>query len=129
MTNEYKGEKIMSKIEHSKESLALADAFLKTYDPKSTNDIQSAFKDMLGPVFEAMLKGELTNHLGFENNNHQEKDIDNRRNGTSKKVLKSSLGEIPINAPKDTGALLRLLLFPKNTQHIGHRIQNNFNVC
>ena len=113
MTNEYKGEKIMSKIEHSKESLALADAFLKTYDPKSTNDIQSAFKDMLGPVFEAMLKGELTNHLGFENNNHQEKDTDNRRNGTSKKVLKSSLGEIPINAPRDRDGSFTPVIIPK----------------
>ena len=93
----------MSKVEHSKESLALADAFLKTYDPKSTDDIQSAFKDMLGPVFEAMLKGELTNHLRFENNNHQEKT--------------------------QRWLFYTCYYSQKNIEHIGHRIQNNFNVC
>ena len=52
---------------------------------KSVEDMQDALKDIFGPMFEAMLKGEMNSHLGYCNNERGEKDTPNRRNGYSKK--------------------------------------------
>ena len=30
--------------------------------------MQDALKDVFGPMFEAMLKGEMNNHLGYDSN-------------------------------------------------------------
>lgn len=102
------------KNEHSPESLALAEAFIKCYDPKTQNDLQEAFKDMLGPIFESMLNGELENHLGYSSNDKSPKATDNRRNGTSDKTLKTSVGEVPIKAPRDRDSSFKPVLVPKN---------------
>ena len=102
------------KIERSPESLALADAFIKCYDPKTQGDIQEAFKDMLGPIFESMLNGELENHLGYSSNDKSPKTTDNRRNGSTDKTLKTSVGEVPIKAPRDRDSSFKPVLVPKN---------------
>lgn len=76
------------KVIHSPESLAVADAILKAYDPKTAADAQDALKDAFGPIFEALLKGELENHLGYSSNDKGAKNTENRRNGSSPKTLK-----------------------------------------
>ena len=108
----------MAKIKHKEGAEELAKAIINTYDPKTADDIQDAFKDIFGPMFEAMLKGELTDHLGFENNDHAPKDHENRRNGSSPKTLKSSMGEIPINAPRDRDGTFDPKIVPKRTTDI-----------
>lgn len=57
-------------------------------------------KQVLGPIFEAVLKGEMQNHLGYEKNGHSE-DSTNTLNGYSQKTLKTSLGEVLIRVPRD----------------------------
>ena len=37
----------------------LAQAILDQYQPKSVEDMQDALKDIFGPMFEAMLQGEM----------------------------------------------------------------------
>ena len=74
------------KVIHSPESIAIAEAIMKAYDPKTAADAQEALKNAFGPIFEAMLKGELENHLGYSSNDKAEKDTDNRRNGSSPKT-------------------------------------------
>ena len=53
-------------------------------------------KDIFGPMFEAMLQGEMNSHLGYSNNERGEKETLNRRNGYSKKTLKTTAGDVPI---------------------------------
>ena len=89
------------KVIHSPESLAVADAILKAYDPKTAADAQDALKDAFGPIFEALLKGELENHLGYSSNDKGAKNTENRRNGSSPKTLKTSMGPVEINSPRD----------------------------
>lgn len=48
--------------------------------------MQDALKDIFGPMFEAMLQGEMNSHLGYSNNERGEKDTVNRRNGYTKKT-------------------------------------------
>ena len=62
----------------------LAQAIIDQYQPQSVEDMQDALKDILGPMFEAMLQGEMNSHLGYSNNECGEKDTVNRRNGYTK---------------------------------------------
>lgn len=52
-------------------------------------------------MFEAMLQGEMDAHLGYESNDHGSKNTDNRRNGYSKKTVKSEYGNLEIEVPRD----------------------------
>lgn len=78
----------------------IAQQILDNYDLKNTQDVQDALKQVFGPIFEAILKGEIQNHLGYEKNGHTGEST-NTRNGYSKKTLKTSLGEVPISVPRD----------------------------
>lgn len=106
------------KIIHSPESLAVADAIMKAYDPKTAADAQEALKAAFGPIFEALLKGELENHLGYSSNDKSKKDTDNRRNGSSPKTLKTSMGPIDINSPRDRDGSFTPELVPKRTTDV-----------
>ena len=77
----------MAKIKRDPKKVALAQAILDAYQPKSAEEMNDALKDLFGPMFEAMLKGELNHHLGYESNDKSQKKDDNRRNGYGKKQI------------------------------------------
>ena len=81
----------------------IAQQILENYDLKDAQDIQNALKQVFGPIFEAVLKGEMQNHLGYEKNGHLEEST-NARNGYSQKTLKTSLSEVPIRVLRDRQA-------------------------
>jgi|GEM_PF-2432020 len=83
----------MTKINRDPKAVALAESIIDTYKPKSVADMQVALKDIFGPMFEGILKGEIDYHLGYDEHDHGQKDTDNRRNGYSSKGLKTSAGE------------------------------------
>lgn len=111
-------EMVKKKVIHSPESVAIADAIMKAYDPKTAADAQEALKNAFGPIFEAMLKGELENHLGYSSNDKSEKDTDNRRNGSSPKTLKTSLGTVDINSPRERDGSFKPEIVPKRTSDV-----------
>ena len=78
----------------------IAQQILSHYDLKDAQDVQNVMKQIFGPIFESMLKGEMKNHLGYERN-ERAAGCDNARNGYSEKTLKTSLGEVPIRVPRD----------------------------
>ena len=89
------------KNKRSDASMAIAQAIINEYNPKNAEDMQDALKDIFGPMFEAMLQGEMDAHLGYEANNHAPKGTTNRRNGYSKKTVKSTYGDITVQVPRD----------------------------
>ena len=91
----------------------LAKAIIEEYQPKSVEDMQNALKEIFGPMFEAMLNGEMENHLGYMSNERSEKDTANRRNGYTQKVLKTSAGEVPISVPRDRDGSFTPQIVPK----------------
>lgn len=82
-------------------SAAIAKAILENYDINNVDDMQDALKDVFGPLFEAMLQGDMDNHLGFKSNDKQPKNTENRRNGYTEKTVKTSYGEVDIKSPRD----------------------------
>lgn len=108
----------MTKINRDPKAVALAESIIDTYKPKSVADMQDALKDIFGPMFEAMLKGEMDNHLGYDDHDHGPKDTDNRRNGYSSKKLKTSAGEVQIKVPRDREASFEPQIVPKRKRDV-----------
>lgn len=96
----------------------LVQAILDTYHPETAEDVQNALKDIFGPMFEAMLQGEMNNHLGYNNNSKEKKETDNRRNGYIDKTVKTSLGEMNIAVPRDRDGSFEPVIIPKRTKDI-----------
>ena len=91
----------MAKKRESTPGENLAKQIIEQYHPKSVADMQIALKDIFGPMFEAMLHGEMNSHLGYESNDHGAKSTDNRRNGYTNKKVRTSAGEVEIKVPRD----------------------------
>ena len=96
----------------------LVKAIIDTYQPETAKDVQDALKDIFGPMFEAMLQGEMNDHLGYENNDKGEKQTPNRRNGYISKNVKTSMGEMTIDVPRDRDGSFEPKIVPKRTKDI-----------
>ena len=106
------------KDKRSAASLAIAQAIIDEYQPTSAKEMQDALKDIFGPMFEAMLQGEMDEHLGYESNDHGFKDTANRRNGYGSKTLKTSMGDVDIQTPRDRDGSFEPKLIPKRQRDV-----------
>ena len=98
----------------------LVNAILETYQPETAEDVQNALKDIFGPMFEAMLQGEMNAHLGYDNNSKEAKTTENRRNGYIDKNVKTSMGEMNISVPRDRDGSFEPVIVPKRTKDISN---------
>ena len=73
----------------SEKGQAIAKLIMEQYQPKTQEDMQIALKDVFGPIFEAMLQGEIDNHLGYSSNDHSKKETSTRRNGYTEKTMQT----------------------------------------
>lgn len=98
--------------------MAIAQAIMEQYQPKTKEDMQDAIKDIFGPMFESMLQGEMDAHLGYSSNDHGYKETANRRNGYTHKNVNTIYGEIPVDVPRDRESSFEPQLIPKRTKDI-----------
>lgn len=81
---------------------------------------KSEMKDMLSELYkhgiEALLKAELNEHL--EHDKHEESPDGNYRNGSSKKTVHSSIGDIALNIPRDRNSTFSPIVVPKHERMI-----------
>jgi putative transposase len=75
--------------------------FVKEQNFKSPDDVLSAIKDMFKDVLQETLEAEMDTQLGYGKYDTSEKQTDNSRNGYSKKTIKSQLGPVELNVPRD----------------------------
>ncbi|WP_208589178.1 IS256 family transposase [Gracilibacillus suaedae] len=108
----------MGKPKRDPNSVELANKIIEQYQPKSVEDMQHALKDIFGPMFESMLKGEMNHHLGYESNDKGEKETNNRRNGYGKKTVKTTDGEVDIAVPRDRDGSFEPHLIPKRKRDV-----------
>jgi len=106
------------KNKRSNASMAIAKAIIDEYQPTNAEEMQDALKDIFGPMFEAMLQGEMDSHLGYESNDHGYKETDNRRNGYSHKNVKTTYGEVPVAVPRDRNASFEPQAIPKRSRDV-----------
>lgn len=99
-------------------NVKIAEAILEQYKPTTVGEMQDALKDIFGPMFEAMLQGELTAHLGYDSNSRVQKDSSNRRNGYNDKILHTSTGDVEIQVPRDRDGSFEPKIVPKRKKDV-----------
>ena len=109
-----------SKMKELKPNEVLARQIISQYNPQNVEDMQNALKDIFGPMFEAMLQGEMNSHLGYENNMRGDKDTLNRSNGYSPKTVNPSAGEVEIKVPRDRDASFEQKVVKKRQRDVSN---------
>lgn len=101
--------------------------------PKEVNPIKTIAEELFGGVkdkkefnnlltelfkhgIETVLRAELDEHLGHDK--HEESPDGNYRNGTSKKTVKSSIGDIALSIPRDRNSSFSPMFVPKHERII-----------
>ena len=75
--------------------------YIKDQNFTNANDILDALKEMFRDVLQESLEAEMDEALGYGKYNNVEKTNNNSRNGYSKKTVKTELGPVNINIPRD----------------------------
>lgn len=88
------------------------------YNIKTAKDLQEALKDLLGDTIQDMLEAELDEHLGYGKYESTEEEKPNYRNGHTSKTLKSSVGPVEIDVPRDWNAEFEPKVVPKHKRDI-----------
>ena len=76
----------------------------KKYKHKTMKDLMAPdglIKQLMKAAIEAMLEGEMEEHLGYEKHSPEGKNGGNSRNGKSSKKILTSVGEIDLVTPRD----------------------------
>lgn len=85
----------------SPERKELIQGLLSHYKPEDAQDVQAMLRDLLGDTLQQMLEAEMDDHLGYTKYDYKNKQTDDSRNGYSPKTVVSSVGEIPLDIPRD----------------------------
>jgi transposase-like protein len=92
--------------------LNLPKDFFKQF--KNKEEFHNFFQSLFKEGVEAMLQGELDEHLGYEKHAREGFNSGNSRNGASQKTVKSeSLGDMVLNIPRDRNSSFEPQLIPK----------------
>jgi len=83
------------------EKKELISRLIEEYNIKTAKDLQETLKDLLGDTLQNMLEAELDEHLGYEKYESTQETKSNYRNGHTSKTLKSSVGPVEIDVPRD----------------------------
>lgn len=89
-------------------------SFVQEMGAEGIEDLQDVYKLMIGAVLEGGLEAELDNQLGYSKYDYRNKEVDNSRNGFSKKTLKTSFGDTEISVPRDRNGDFEPQLVKKN---------------
>ena len=89
---------------------------------KSQSELDDFFTKLYKQAVENMLKGEMEEHLGYKKHEKLEKKSGNSRNGYSPKTLKTNIGNIPLDVPRDRDASFDPVIVPKH-QRMSARIE------
>jgi putative transposase len=84
----------------------------------SPNEVLAAMKSMFKDVLQEALEAEMDSQLGYDKYDISEKQTPNSRNGYSKKTVKSELGTVQLNIPRDRNGEFEPKILPKYQRNI-----------
>lgn len=102
----------------SKNSKELLRDYVNEQSFQDSDDVLSAMKDMFRDVLQVVLEAEMDSHLGYDKNDQSEKNTSNRRNGYSNKTIKSELGPVKLDIPRDRNGEFEPKIVPKYQRNI-----------
>jgi putative transposase len=95
----------------------LIDQLLKGSSPDQLTGPNGLIKQLVAKLVTRAMSAELDHHLGYEAGQTPPEDQSNRRNGTSPKTLRSDLGPIPIEVPRDRDGSFEPQIVGKHERH------------
>jgi len=91
-------------------------------DFKDRKDFDKFFSELFKEGINQMLKAEMTDHLGYEKHSIEGNNTGNSRNGDYTKTLKTNLGEITVNVPRDRNSEFDPKVIPKHETRLSDEI-------
>jgi len=92
--------------------------YIKEQNFTSPNDVLAAMKAMFKDVLQETLEAEMDTQLGYDKYDVSEKQTENSRNGYSKKTIKSELGTVELNVPRDRNGEFEPKILPKYQRNV-----------
>ena len=93
-------------------------AFIKENNLKTAEDVQHALRDIFSGTLQEMLEAEMDQNLGYEKHDDSNKHTENRRNGHSKKTVRSEYGDITLDVPRDRDGEFEPLIVKKHQKSV-----------
>ena len=102
----------------------LISELLSAANVQSMDDIQNLFKETIAEFMHGSLEAELDEELGYEPYDVKNKNTENSRNGHSKKTLRTSMGKVEIDIPRDRNGDFEPKILPKNQTSISQDMES-----
>lgn len=104
------------KEQHPILNQVLTPAFLKQF--KDSGELNSFMEELYARAMEQMLEGEMDGHLGYVKHSPEGINSGNSRNGKSSKKVKTTLGEVELEIPRDRNSTFEPALIPKRSRKV-----------
>lgn len=91
---------------------------IKENDLKSVGDVSALLKESFKDLLQELLEAELDVSLGYDKNQKNAANTDNKRNGHYPKTVKSTLGELKLDIPRDRNGEFEPAIVPKYCRDI-----------
>lgn len=104
------------KEQHPILNQVLTPEFLKQF--KDSGELNSFMEQLYARAMEQMLEGEMDSHLGYEKHSPEGVNSGNSRNGKGSKRVKTTLGEIDLEVPRDRNSSFEPILIPKRSRKV-----------
>jgi len=101
-----------------------ARSFLKELNPKDCDAIADALTEGFKDLIQEALEAELDRKLGYSKYDWKNKEVENSRNGHSKKTLRSKFGNVTVNIPRDTGGEFDPVIVKKHERRVNPSIDD-----
>ena len=89
---------------------------------KTQEELENYLSKLYKQAVQSMLRAEMDEHLGYKKHDPSGNNTGNSRNGTSAKTLKTDIGDIPLDVPRDRDSSFDPVLVPKH-QRMSARIE------
>ncbi len=99
-------------------------AWIKEHNFKDGASLERAFAAEVEPVVQAVLEAEMTEKLGYSRYDSKSKDTDNRRNGHSKKTVRSKYGMIDLDVPRDVQGEFEPMIVKKHERSLSGEVED-----
>ena len=104
------------KEQHPILNQVLTPEFLKQF--KDSGELNTFMEELYARAMEQMLEGELDSHLGYEKHSPEGINTGNSRNGKTSKTVKTTLGEVELEVPRDRNGSFEPVLIPKRSRKV-----------
>ena len=108
--------------EEEKDLLAVREYFRK-HPIKDGSEANAIMRQMMAELLNGSLESELDESLGYTKYDYKNKQTDNSRNGSYKKTLHTSYGDMDINVPRDRNSEYEPIAVKKHQNTLNQDIE------